>query len=119
LIDDDDMFRYVMRQILSNAPEYRLLEAKDGEEGLRMARAETPDVVILDLQMPEMDGFAAFEALTAEPQTQRIPIVVLTSLTVDAGLNARFPPGTQLLSKNMISRESVSLLLREAMQAAQ
>ena len=119
LVDDDDMFRYVMRQIISNAPEYRLLEAKDGEEGLRMARAETPDVVILDLQMPEMDGFAAFEALTAEPQTQRIPIVVLTSLTVDAGLNARFPPGTQLLSKNMISRESVSLLLREAMQAAQ
>ncbi len=119
MIDDDDMFRYVMRQILSNAPEYRLLEAKDGEEGLRMARTETPDVVILDLQMPGMDGFAVFERLAADPETQRIPIVVLTSLTVDAGLNARFPPGTRLLSKNMISRESVSFFLREATQAAQ
>lgn len=118
LVDDDDMFRYVMRQIVSNAPEYRLIEAKDGEEGLLMARTEAPDVVILDLQMPGMDGFAVFEALAADPETQPIPIVVLTSLAVDAGLNSRFPPGTRLLSKNMISRESVSLFLREAAQAA-
>ncbi len=119
MVDDDEMFRYVMRQIVSNAPEYRLIEAKDGDEGLRMARTEVPDVVILDLQMPGMDGFAAFEALAADPQTQSIPIVVLTSQTIDAGLNARFPTGTRLVSKNMISRESVSLFLREAMQASQ
>ncbi len=112
------MFRYVMREIVSNAPEYRLIEAKDEEEGLRMARTDAPDVVILDLQMPGTDGFAVFETLAADPETQRIPIVVLTSLSVDAGLNTRFPPGTRLLSKNMISRESVSLFLREATQAA-
>ena len=113
LIDDDETFRYVMRQILSNEPRYRLIEAKDGEEGLSIARAEAPDIVILDLQMPAIDGFTVFQELAADPRTSFLSIVVLTSLTIDPGLIARFPPGTRIISKNTISRESVSLFLRE------
>src|SRR6202012_5677338 len=51
LIDDDETFRYVMRQIISNEPRYEFMEAVDGDEGLKVAREQKPDVIILDLQM--------------------------------------------------------------------
>ena len=93
LIDDDDTFRYVMRQIISNEPRYRLLEAKDGEEGLKMARTESPDVIILDLQMPAIDGFTVLQELAADPRTRLISVIVSTSLTINAELKARLPFG--------------------------
>lgn len=114
LIDDDDTFRYVMRQIISNEPQYQLLEAKDGEEGLRIARAEVPDVIILDLHMPAIDGFTVFQELVADPRTNLISVIVSTSLTINSEIKARLPFGARVISKNMISRESVSLFLREA-----
>ena len=118
LIDDDDTFRYVMRQIISNEPRYRLLEAKDGEEGLKMARTESPDVIILDLQMPAIDGFTVLQELAADPRTRLISVIVSTSLTINAELKARLPFGTRVISKNTISRESVSLFLGETTRAA-
>ena len=66
LVDDDETFRYVFRQIISGEPRYHLLEAKDGEEGLMMARTQAPDVIILDLQMPTIDGFTVLQELGVE-----------------------------------------------------
>ncbi len=117
LIDDDETFRYVLKQIVSNEPRYRFLEARDGEEGLQLARAETPDIVVLDLQMPAIDGFTVFQELAADPRTSSLAIVVLTSLTINSGLTSRFPAGTRIVSKNTISREIVSSFLREAASA--
>ena len=117
LIDDDETSRYVLRQIVSNEPRYRFLEARDGEEGLKLARAETPDIVVLDLQMPAVDGFTVFQELSADPRTSSLAIVVLTSLTINSGLTSRFPAGTRIVSKDTISREIVSSFLREAASA--
>ena len=113
LVDDDETFRYVMRQIISGEPRYRLLEAKDGEEGLKLARTEAPDVIMLDLQMPAIDGFTVLQELASDEQTKMIAVIISTSLTVNAQLKARLPQGTRVISKDMISRESVSLLLSE------
>lgn len=114
LIDDDETFRYVMKQIVSNEARYIFTEAGGGEEGLRIARGERPDVIILDLQMPAVDGFTVMQELTADERTSTIPIIVSTSMTIDAELKARLPAGTRLISKNTISRENVSLFLRDA-----
>jgi CheY-like chemotaxis protein len=114
LIDDDETFRYVMKQIVSNEARYIFTEASGGEEGLRIARGERPDVIILDLQMPAVDGFTVMQELTADERTSTIPIIVSTSMTIDAELKARLPAGTRLISKNTISRENVSLFLRDA-----
>jgi CheY-like chemotaxis protein len=114
LIDDDETFRYVMKQIVSNETRYIFAEASGGEEGLRMARGERPDVIILDLQMPTVDGFTVLQELAADQRTSTIPIIVSTSMTVNAELKARLPAGTRLISKNTISRENVSLFLRDA-----
>jgi CheY-like chemotaxis protein len=116
LIDDDDTFRYVMRQIIGGEPRYRLLEAKDGWEGLKIAREEAPDVIILDLHMPAVDGFTVLQELGSDSRTNSIAVIVSTSLTINAELRARLPPGTRVISKNVISRENISMFLSEATQ---
>jgi signal transduction histidine kinase/CheY-like chemotaxis protein len=114
IIDDDETFRYVMRQIIGNEPRYEVIEAEDGDGGLRRAREEQPDVIVLDLQMPNVDGFTVLQELGADQRTSTIPVIVSTSLAVNAELKARLPIGVRLISKNLISRENVALFLREA-----
>ena len=114
LIDDDETFRYVMRQIISNEPRYEFIEAVDGDDGLKVAREQKPDVIILDLQMPTMDGFTVLQELGADSRTSITPVIVSTSMNVNAELKARLPAGTRVISKNTISRENVSLFLRDA-----
>jgi signal transduction histidine kinase/CheY-like chemotaxis protein len=114
VIDDDETFRYVLKQIIRNEPRYEVLEAVDGSDGLRQARNEHPDVIVLDLQMPNVDGFTVLQELNADKRTSVIPLIVSTSLVVNAELKARLPAGTRVISKNLISRENVSLFLRDA-----
>jgi signal transduction histidine kinase/CheY-like chemotaxis protein len=118
LIDDDETFRYVLRQIVGNESRYEFMEADGGEEGLRLARDKKPDVIILDLQMPAVDGFTVLQELAADQRTCSIPVVVSTSLTIDSTLRSRLPENIRLVSKNAISRESVSSFLRDAVQGA-
>jgi len=73
-----------------------------------------PDVIVLDLQMPNIDGFTVLQELNADQRTSVIPLIVSTSLAVDAELKAKLPIGTRVISKNLISRENVSLFLRDA-----
>lgn len=118
LIDDDETFRYVLRQIVGNESRYEFMEADGGEEGLRLAREKKPDVIILDLQMPAVDGFTVLQELAADKRTSSIPVVVSTSMTIDSTLRSRVPEHIRLISKNAISRESVSSFLRDAVQGA-
>ena len=118
LIDDDETFRYVMRQIIGNEPRYEYIEAVDGDVGLKAAREQKPDVIILDLQMPTMDGFTVLQELNADSRTSVTPVIVSTSLNVNAELKARLPAGTRVISKNTISRDNVSLFLRDATMGA-
>ena len=117
VIDDDDTFRYILTQIIANEPRYDVIEANNGGDGLRRARDERPDVIVLDLQMPNIDGFTVLQELSADQRTSVIPVIVSTSLSVNAELRARLPMGTRLISKNMISRENVSLFLRDAVSS--
>ena len=77
-IDDDPMAVDLIQAVLEPAG-YRVLTASGGEEGIAVAIRELPDLVILDLLMPDVDGFAVVERLRAEPATKPIPIVILTS----------------------------------------
>src|SRR5262249_3268835 len=118
LIDDDETFRYVLRQIVANESRYDFMEADGGEAGLKLARDKRPDVIILDLQMPTVDGFTVLQQLGADERTNAIPVVVSTSMTIDDALRSRLPDHIRLISKNAISRESVSSFLRDAVQGS-
>jgi CheY-like chemotaxis protein len=111
-IDDDPMALELVDAILSGEG-FRVLKAHGGEEGLTVARRETPALIILDLLMPEVDGFAVVERLRADPATATIPIVILTSkhLTPDekARLNGQI---ASLARKGAFSREAFVELVR-------
>jgi signal transduction histidine kinase/CheY-like chemotaxis protein len=118
LIDDDEPSRYVMRQLLrEDHLHYQPFEAAGGVEGLRLASEMAPAVIILDLQMPDIDGFAVLEQLQANPITRAIPVIVATSLTLTNTLRARLPAGIRVLSKDGMTRETISLALNEATEA--
>ena len=68
---------------------YDVLTARRGDEGVALARAELPDVLLLDLVMPEVDGFTVIDELRADPSTSEIPIIILTSRTLTAEDKAR------------------------------
>lgn len=82
VIDDDRAAADLVQVILENEG-YRVLKAFHGQEGVDLATREHPDVVILDLIMPEMSGVAVAHQLKQIPATRAIPIIVLTSLDVD------------------------------------
>ena len=80
LVDDDIDFVESTKIVLESKP-YEVIIAKEGEEGLRKAREEKPDLIILDIIMPVKDGFTAAEQLKKDPQLSRIPVIMLTSFS--------------------------------------
>jgi signal transduction histidine kinase/CheY-like chemotaxis protein len=80
-IDDDPLALELATAVLEPAG-YMVLTARTGSNGVALARSAQPDVILLDLVMPEVDGFAVVEQLRADPRTSSIPIVVLTSKTL-------------------------------------
>lgn len=77
VIDDDTAIREMLVQMLEEAG-HQTLEAADGAEGLEVARSERPDVIILDVMMPRLNGFDCAAALKADPEYRHIPIIMLT-----------------------------------------
>ncbi len=77
LIDDNADVRRYIRQVM--AVSCRIIEATDGQDGLKQAAASIPDVVICDLMMPVMDGMAFCQALKTQPTTDHIPVIMLTA----------------------------------------
>ena len=79
IVDDTAEARRLIRRILQSQGNYTISEATNGKEGLELIQRELPDLVILDLMMPEMDGFAVMDALRARPETANIPVIVSTA----------------------------------------
>jgi threonine synthase len=79
IIDDSPEARRLIRRILQSQGNFTIHEAEDGKRGLILVDKEHPDLVILDLMMPEMDGFAVLDALRAKPETANIPVIVSTA----------------------------------------
>jgi threonine synthase len=79
IIEDDPKARLLLRRILQTRGEYRILEASDGAAGLEMVRRDPPDVILMDLMMPGMDGFALLEALKADEKVSKVPVIVISA----------------------------------------
>ncbi len=85
VVDDTSEARRLIRRILQSQGDFEIFEATNGREALEIVNQERPDLVILDLMMPEVDGFAVLDALRSKPETANIPVIVATAkeLTVD------------------------------------
>ena len=84
VVDDDSDFVESTKMVLESKP-YEVIVARDGEEGLRKAREENPDLILLDIIMPIKDGFTAAEQLKKDPQLRKIPVLMLTSFSQRVG----------------------------------
>lgn len=79
LVDDNADDALLIRRLLEGYKAYRVYDAKDGWEGLAMARQKLPDLIIADLTMPGMDGFGLVEELKLDPRTRDIPVVIVSA----------------------------------------
>jgi DNA-binding response OmpR family regulator len=84
LIDDDVDFVEATKIVLESKP-YEVIVAYDGNDGLRKAREENPDLIILDIIMPGKDGFTTAEQLKKDVKLNKIPVLVLTSYAEKGG----------------------------------
>ena len=78
VIDDEPDVLLLCRVNLQHAG-HQVTETLDGAEGVNLARQNAPDVVVLDLMLPQMDGYEVLEALHADPATRDLPVIVLTA----------------------------------------
>lgn len=94
LVEDNEMNRDMLSRRLGRRG-YHVVVAADGEQGIRLAKAEVPDLILMDMSLPVLDGWEATRQLKAAPETQCIPIIALTAhamagdreKALDAGCN--------------------------------
>jgi len=79
LLVDDAKTVLMMEQMILNQPEFQLITAHDGEQAVELALSETPDLILLDVIMPNMTGIEVLERLRSEPATKRVPIIMVTT----------------------------------------
>ncbi|MEC4819023.1 MAG: response regulator [Scytonema sp. PMC 1069.18] len=89
IIDDEERIRELVQICLEDLGGWSTLTAASGQEGLKIAQTEPIDAILLDVSMPEMDGFAVYEQLQANSLTKSIPVILLTA-KVQASDRARF-----------------------------
>jgi threonine synthase len=89
IIEDDPKARLLLRRILQTRGDYRIVEAADGATGLDMVRRERPDVILMDLMMPGMDGFEVLDALKADEKVSNVPVIVVSAKELTAAERER------------------------------
>lgn len=95
VIEDHEDNRRIMRDLLANSG-YKVIEAVTGEEGITSAETHQPDLILLDIQLPGIDGYEVARRIKANPDLQKVPIVAVTSYALsgddvkafEAGCNA-------------------------------
>lgn len=80
-VEDNELNRKIVRDLLRRTS-YRLIEASDGEAGVRMALEQRPDLILMDVQLPKISGFEATRRLRAEQSTADTPIIAITSFAL-------------------------------------
>jgi threonine synthase len=115
IVDDNTDSRRLILRILQAHGDFTLREAQDGSEALERARHSPPDLLILDLMMPEMDGFRVLDELRADPTTNEIPVIVVTAKSLTPQESERLQGRiTHLMLKgDLLDRD----LIREIQQA--
>jgi two-component system, cell cycle response regulator DivK len=107
VIEDTENNRRILNDLLTNAG-FEVLEAVDGEKGIAMAAETRPDLILMDIQLPLVDGYEATRRIKANPELRHIPIIAVTSYALS---------GDQTIQPARHSRQSAripDLTLREA-----
>lgn len=107
IIDDEETLCKLIKLNLESTGGYEVIIATDSREGLVMARKHIPDVVLLDIMMPYMDGTEVAERMKQDKRTQHIPIIFLTALAEKSQVEANMGviAGNEFIAKPVTTRE--------------
>ncbi len=107
LVDDLKANRDLLKTSFEASP-FRFLEAGDGEEALELARRHRPDLIVMDLRMPRLDGIQATTALKADPDLKAIPVIILTASTTQADEGPVWASGADGFLRKPIARSRLA-----------
>jgi signal transduction histidine kinase/CheY-like chemotaxis protein len=113
VVDDDASFRHVLRGMLQGVAE-RVLEAEDGEDAWAQLQNCIPDVILLDLRMPALDGPGLLAALASEPRLRDVPVIVITSVDLAVPASAELPGTAAVVPKTGLTKDAVLSAIRTA-----
>jgi threonine synthase len=97
IIEDDPDARRLLRRVLQARGEYQILEAEGGQQGLELVRQHRPDLVLLDLMMPDVDGFEVLETLRTDAELADTRVIIITAKTLTANERRRLSGQIELL----------------------
>ena len=112
LVEDDDPSRDVLSRRLAKLG-YVVIEARNGNEAVNAAREEKPDLILMDVCMPQMDGFEATRKLRSDARTARIPIIALTALNTAADVRRAIEAGCNSYETKPVGLARLNLKMRK------
>lgn len=112
IVDDSPMMLRIVERIVREAG-YDVIRATDGKAGVEKARLHRPNLVIMDVEMPVMDGFTATSILKDDPETAHLPVIILTSLGSEEDYAAARSSGAERFLNKPVSRDELLETIRE------
>jgi len=112
LVEDQEDGRRIVRDLLA-ASDYALLEAKTGEEGLALAEQERPDLILMDIQLPGLDGYEVTRRIKANPKLSHIPIIAVTSYALSGDEQKAYAAGCDDYVAKPFSPRALMAKIRE------
>ncbi len=110
IVDDEEIIREILKAVLETNG-HEVLEATDGDTCIDMARASTPDLIILDMNMPKMTGFEVAPLLKTHPRTKKTPILALTADKTTESIEAAYEAGCDhYLAKPILGEKLVQVV---------
>ena len=114
VVEDNDKNRKLVRDVLT-AKGYRLVEAETGEDGVRLGREQTPALVLMDIQLPGINGIEALRQLRADPTTAGIPVIAVTASAMTQDRQKILAAGFDAYQSKPISIRPFLDLVREVL----
>ena len=112
VVEDHEENRRILRLILTKAG-FELIEAETGEDGVRLAETERPDLILMDIQLPGLDGYEATRRIKGNPALRHIPIIAVTSYALSGDDRKAFEAGCDGYVTKPFSPRALLATIRE------
>ena len=112
VVEDQEDNRIIMRDLLMSA-DYEVIEAVTGDEGVSAAKAHRPDLILMDIQLPGIDGYEATRRIKENPDLKKIPIIVVTSYALSGDDVKAFEAGCDAYIAKPFSTRELLAKIRE------
>ena len=112
--DDNPVNRLILKELLE-AKGYNIIESDSGEDCIRKAKCDAPDLILLDIMMPEISGIEVCKILRQNPETKKIPVIFVTANTQNSTLNDAFEAGGTDYVRKPVNRIELQARIKSAL----